>query len=160
MSAWKRPHCWTRLWLRLNKNSDTDWRIKPVASIYRAFSWIMFRLKLFICFDQTPVYWYSDEVQWISTSARDLKFQSSTKSCHCLGNLVLLHNLAVSFFFKVGSCVTRPQLKAKEVTRLLYSYCSWAGFKSGWFVCLIWFFTSHQQSFSWTGTSLPELNQY
>ena len=28
------------------------------------------------------------------------------------------------------------------------------------YVCLIWFFTSHQQSFSWTGTGLPGLNQY
>ena len=26
------------------------------------------------------------------------------------------------------------------------------------FVCLIWFFTSHQQSFSYTGTGLPGLN--
>ena len=30
----------------------------------------------------------------------------------------------------------------------------------GFFVCLIWFFTSHQQSFSYTGTGLPGLNQY
>ena len=29
-----------------------------------------------------------------------------------------------------------------------------------WFVCLIWFFTSHQQSFSYIGTGLPGLNQY
>ena len=28
------------------------------------------------------------------------------------------------------------------------------------FVCLIWFFTSHQQSFSYKGTGLPGLNQY
>ena len=28
------------------------------------------------------------------------------------------------------------------------------------FICLIWFFTSHQQSFSYKGTSLPGLNQY
>ena len=28
------------------------------------------------------------------------------------------------------------------------------------FVCLIWFFTSHQQSFSYTGMGLPGLNQY
>ena len=28
------------------------------------------------------------------------------------------------------------------------------------FVCLIWFFTSHQQSFSFKGTGLPGLNQY
>ena len=28
------------------------------------------------------------------------------------------------------------------------------------FVCLIWFFTSHQQSFSYIGTCLPGLNQY
>ena len=28
------------------------------------------------------------------------------------------------------------------------------------FVCLIWFFTSNQQSFSYIGTSLPVLNQY
>ena len=27
-------------------------------------------------------------------------------------------------------------------------------------VCLIWFFTSHQQSFSYIGTGLPWLNQY
>ena len=28
-------------------------------------------------------------------------------------------------------------------------------------VCLfVWFFTSHQQSFSYTGTNLPGLNQY
>ena len=27
-------------------------------------------------------------------------------------------------------------------------------------VCLIWFFTSHQQSFSYLGTGLPGLNQY
>ena len=27
-------------------------------------------------------------------------------------------------------------------------------------VCLIWFFTSHQQSFSYVGTGLPVLNQY
>ena len=27
-------------------------------------------------------------------------------------------------------------------------------------VCLIWFFIFHQQSFSWTGTGLPGLNQY
>ena len=26
--------------------------------------------------------------------------------------------------------------------------------------CLIWFFTSHQQSFSYVGTGLPRLNQY
>ena len=26
--------------------------------------------------------------------------------------------------------------------------------------CLIWFFTSHQQSFSQTGTGLPGFNQY
>ena len=28
------------------------------------------------------------------------------------------------------------------------------------FVCLIWFLTSHQQSFSYVGTGLPGLNQY
>ena len=28
------------------------------------------------------------------------------------------------------------------------------------FACLIWFFTSHQQSFSYIGTVLPGLNQY
>ena len=28
------------------------------------------------------------------------------------------------------------------------------------FVCLIWFFTSHQQSFSYKGMGLPVLNQY
>ena len=28
------------------------------------------------------------------------------------------------------------------------------------FVCLIWFFMSHQQSFSYIGTGLPGLNQY
>ena len=28
------------------------------------------------------------------------------------------------------------------------------------FVCLIWFLTSHQQSFSYIGTGLPGLNQY
>ena len=28
------------------------------------------------------------------------------------------------------------------------------------FVCLIWFFTSHQQSFNYKGTDLPWLNQY
>ena len=28
------------------------------------------------------------------------------------------------------------------------------------FVCLFWFFTSHQQSFSYVGTDLPGLNQY
>ena len=28
------------------------------------------------------------------------------------------------------------------------------------FVCLTWFFTSHQQSFSYAGTGLPGLNQY
>ena len=28
------------------------------------------------------------------------------------------------------------------------------------FVCLIWFFTSHQQSFSYIGTGLPGLKQY
>ena len=28
------------------------------------------------------------------------------------------------------------------------------------FFCLIWFFTSHQQSFSYKGTGLPGLNQY
>ena len=28
------------------------------------------------------------------------------------------------------------------------------------FVCLISFFTSHQQSFSYVGTGLPGLNQY
>ena len=28
------------------------------------------------------------------------------------------------------------------------------------FVCLILFFTSHQQSFSYIGTGLPGLNQY
>ena len=27
------------------------------------------------------------------------------------------------------------------------------------FVCLIWFFMSHQQSFSYVGTGLPRLNQ-
>ena len=27
-------------------------------------------------------------------------------------------------------------------------------------VCLIWFFTSHQQSFSYKGTGLPGLNLY
>ena len=31
--------------------------------------------------------------------------------------------------------------------------------KPPWF-CLIWFFTSHQQSFSYKGTGLPGLNQY
>ena len=31
---------------------------------------------------------------------------------------------------------------------------------SNLFVCLIWFFTSHQQSFSYIGTGLPGLNQY
>ena len=30
----------------------------------------------------------------------------------------------------------------------------------GMFVCLIWFFTSHQQSLSYKGTGLPGLNQY
>ena len=33
-------------------------------------------------------------------------------------------------------------------------------FDIGLFVCLIWFFTSHQQSFSYKGTGLQELNQY
>ena len=28
------------------------------------------------------------------------------------------------------------------------------------FVCLIWFYTSHPQSFSYVGTGLPGLNQY
>ena len=28
-----------------------------------------------------------------------------------------------------------------------------------WFVCVIWFFTSKQQSFSYVGIGLPELNQ-
>ena len=28
------------------------------------------------------------------------------------------------------------------------------------FVCLIWVFTSHRQSFSYVGTGLPGLNQY
>ena len=32
--------------------------------------------------------------------------------------------------------------------------------KANSFVCLIWFFTSHQQSLSYTGTGLPGLNQY
>ena len=27
-------------------------------------------------------------------------------------------------------------------------------------ICLIWFFTSHQQSFSYKGTGIPGLNQY
>ena len=31
---------------------------------------------------------------------------------------------------------------------------------AGGFVCLIWFLTSHQQSFSYVGTGLPGLNQY
>ena len=38
------------------------------------------------------------------------------------------------------------------------------GSRSVWsessFACLIWFFTSHQQSFSYKGTGLPGLNQY
>ena len=32
--------------------------------------------------------------------------------------------------------------------------------RSTLFVCLIWFFTPHQQSFSYKGTGLPGLNQY
>ena len=31
---------------------------------------------------------------------------------------------------------------------------------SPWSFCLIWFFTSHQQSFSYKGMGLPGLNQY
>ena len=40
----------------------------------------------------------------------------------------------------------RPELSYHLSLRFLY--------------CLIWFFTSHQQSFSWAGTGLPGLNQY
>ena len=32
--------------------------------------------------------------------------------------------------------------------------------RTGISICLIWFFTSHQQSFSYKGTGLPGLNQY
>ena len=44
------------------------------------------------------------------------------------------------------------QMQVTIVQFLQYKFCL--------FVCLIWFFTSHQQSFSYKGTSLPGLNQY
>ena len=50
----------------------------------------------------------------------------------------------------VGTCFYSGILKTK-VVGIDYSYL---------FVCLIQFFTSHQQSFSLIGTGLPGLNQY
>ena len=41
-----------------------------------------------------------------------------------------------------------------------YLFCYLQGHRKFLFVCLIWIFTSHQQSFSYIGAGLPGLNQY
>ena len=53
----------------------------------------------------------------------------------------------------VGSISTLGQ-------KLVWPVLRWDLWGFGNFVCLIWFFTSHQQSFSYIGTGLPGLNQY
>ena len=42
----------------------------------------------------------------------------------------------------------------------ILTFMSMINFMLSWVVCLIWFFRSHQQYFSYVGTGFPWLNQY
>ena len=54
--------------------------------------------------------------------------------------------------YRTGKTIIRFSFQSQQ-------FCLWS-ILPVLFVCLIWFFRSHQQSFSYIGTGLPRLNQY
>ena len=66
--------------------------------------------------------------------------------------------LIINFWLrKEGDCAPPPPPPPPTMEYLIHP---WIGDEKDLFVCLFWFFTSHQQSFSYIGTGLPGLNQY
>ena len=72
----------------------------------------------------------------------------------CLAFFGLAANILSWFASEELSCIAIILSKgADQPSKLCKMVCTFV-------VCLIWFFTSHQQSFSYVGKGLPELNQY
>ena len=63
------------------------------------------------------------------------------------------------FGYARSACSSEPSLLVDAISTKIENIVCWRPFIV-LFVCLIWFFTSHQQSFSYVGTGLPGLNQY